>query len=173
MGNIILIGFMGSGKTTAGIALSEKMGCPFLDTDHMIEEQSGMKVRDMFERYGEEYFRRKETECLKELILKGEPHVISVGGGLPLREENHSLLKELGSVVFLSIKKETVLERLKGDKTRPLLKGADIDEKVDELLKFRNPIYMEAADLVVETDGKKVRTIIKEIEDKLNETISD
>lgn len=171
--NIILIGFMGAGKTTAGTALAEKLGFCFLDTDHLIEQQSGMKVRELFEHYGEEYFRSKETECLRDLLSKGGAHVISVGGGLPLREENHSLLKELGLVVFLSIRKNTVLDRLKGDKTRPLLKGADVEAKVDELLRYRNPIYSQAADLVVETDGKSIRTIVKEIEEKLNEIIGD
>ena len=154
--NIILIGFMGSGKTTLGIRLSYRLRRPLLDTDRWIEKEQGMSVSDIFASYGEEGFRQLETQAVKSLLEADPGQVISTGGGLPMREENQALLKQLGFVVFLRIRPETVCERLKGDTTRPLLQKPD---------PVRNPIYEQAADRVVDVDGKDFEELLEEILD--------
>ena len=110
--NVIFIGFMGAGKTSVGRAYAQAAGIPLVDTDQMIEEEAGMTISDIFRLKGEEFFRKTETAVLKKLQKETEPKVISVGGGLPLREENRALLRELGQVIFLQVKAETAIERL-------------------------------------------------------------
>ena len=161
--NIILIGFMGCGKTTIGTALAEKLEYTLLDTDAYIVEQEGRKITDIFAQDGEGYFRDTETKTLEALEKSLEKAVVSTGGGLPLRECNGTILKRLGFVVFLRVQKETVLMRLKGDTTRPLLQGDNVERKVEELLEFRNPIYEYTAHVVVDTDEKDVEEIVEEI----------
>ncbi len=161
--NLILIGFMGAGKTSVGQAIAEKLGWPLLDTDQMIEEAAGMTITRIFAEQGETAFRETETAVLKQLLQEASEAVVSVGGGLPLREENRRLLGMMGQVVFLQVKPETVLDRLKGNTTRPLLSGDHVEERVQELLAYRNPIYREAAHLAVDVDGKEVSRIAEEI----------
>ncbi len=161
--NIILIGFMGCGKTTVGTALAEKLEYKLLDTDAVIVEKEGKSINAIFAENGEEYFRNIETKTLEEMEQTLEKAVISTGGGLVLRECNGAILKNLGFVVFLKVEKETVLKRLAGDDTRPLLKGDNVEEKVENLLEYRNPIYEYTAHVVVETDDKTVEEIIEEI----------
>lgn len=163
--NIILIGFMGSGKTTLGIRLSYRLRRPLLDTDRWIEKEQGMSVSDIFASYGEEGFRQLETQAVKSLLEADPGQVISTGGGLPMREENQALLKQLGFVVFLRIRPETVYERLKGDTTRPLLQKPDPEGEIRRLLAVRNPIYEQAADRVVDVDGKDFEELLEEILD--------
>lgn len=161
--NIILIGFMGSGKTTVGISLSYKMQRTFSDTDKMIEKREGMCVSEIFAAQGEDYFREKETELLRELKNEREGQIFSTGGGTPLRAENARLLHELGTVVWLKVSAETVCKRLKGDTTRPLLQAADPMERIKKLLKEREERYASAADIVVTADKKTVSQIAAEI----------
>lgn len=161
--NIILIGFMGSGKSTVGIALSYKMQCVLSDTDKMIERREGKSISEMFAAEGEDYFRERETQLLRKLREEKARQIFSVGGGTPLREENRRLLRELGTVVYLKVSAETVCERLKGDTTRPLLQGEDPMEKIRDLLEQREEIYREAADIVVVADEKKPAQIAEEI----------
>lgn len=161
--NIVLIGFMGCGKTTVGQELAEQLSYAFLDTDLYIEEKEGMAIREIFTEKGEDYFRRLETSSLEELALNTEKAIVSSGGGLPLRPENAKLLQKLGFVIYLKVEKETVLERLQGDTTRPLLQCEDPAKKVEELLAYRNPIYEVGAHLVVSVDEKSVEEIVEEI----------
>lgn len=168
-GNIILIGFMGSGKTTTGISLSYKLQCTLSDTDKMIEKREGMSISEIFAARGEAYFREKETELLRELKSGKTRQIFSVGGGTPLRAENRKLLHELGMVVWLKVSAEAVYERLKGDTTRPLLQGADPMEKIKTLLKEREALYTDAADIVVVTDKKGTAQIAEEIAAALKE----
>lgn len=164
--NIILIGFMGSGKTSVGIKLSYQMKRTMIDTDKWIEQRQKRTISEIFEACGEEAFRQMETECLKELICSADNQIISVGGGLPMREENHSLLKELGRVVYLKVTPETVYERLKNDTTRPLLQVDDPLARIHSLLAQRAPIYEKCADVTVEVSGKSFEEILKEILDE-------
>lgn len=163
--NTILIGFMGAGKTSVGNRLSGLCGKPLIDTDQMIEERAGMSISRLFETSGEAAFRQLETQVLEELLDQAEGEVISVGGGLPLREENRILLRKLGHVVYLQVQPETVLERLRGDTTRPLLQGDGMEEKVKNLLAYRGPIYHNAAHAVVAVDGKSIDRIAEEIKE--------
>ena len=168
MGNVILIGFMGSGKTTVGLRLSYRLRRPVIDTDKKIEREEKRSISDIFAAEGEAYFRDKETACLKKLLKDAHNQIISAGGGLPLRKENRALLHELGQVFYLQASARTIYERLKHDTTRPLLQGADPQNKIKTLLEERDAYYMEAADVVINVDGKSFEKIICEIEQNVN-----
>lgn len=161
--NVILIGFMGAGKTSVSRALAEAEKLPLVDVDEMIEKEAGMVTSEIFRLYGEERFRQMETETLEKLIRETDHSVISVGGGLPVREINRKRMRELGTVVFLNVKAETVLKRLEGDTTRPMLYAADKEKRVKDLLAFRSPLYREAAHIVVDTDDKTIRQVAEEV----------
>lgn len=163
MRHIILIGFMGAGKTTVGRVLARDRGYAFFDTDRLIEEKTGMKVSRIFAEMGEETFRSLETEILGGDWTREENWILSVGGGLPLREENRTLLKAIGTVVYLRVRPETVIDRLRGDTSRPLLAGDHVKERVEELMAYRSPLYEKAADFAVDADGKRPKDIAKEI----------
>lgn len=164
MGNVILIGFMGCGKTTVGLRLSYRLRRAVIDTDKEIEKEEKRTISDIFATDGEAYFRDKETACLQKLIGSANNQIISVGGGLPLREENRRFLHELGQVFYLCAEAETIYERLKDDTTRPLLQGSDPLTKIETLLQERDPRYRAAADVVVAVDGRSFSEILDEIE---------
>lgn len=168
MGNVILIGFMGCGKSTVGLKLSYRLRRAVIDTDKEIEKEEKRTISEIFATDGEEYFRERETAYLRKLIESVNYHIISVGGGLPLREENRTLLHELGQVCYLRAKAETIYERVKHDTTRPLLQGENPREKIGTLLAQRDGYYMAAADFVVDVDHKDFERIIREIERQLN-----
>lgn len=168
MGNVILIGFMGSGKTTVGLRLSYRLRRTVIDTDKEIEREEKRSISDIFAAEGEAYFRDKETACLKKLLKDAHNQIISVGGGLPIREENRVLLHELGQVFYLQASAQTIYERLKHDTTRPLLQGADPQNKIKTLLDERGGYYMEAADVVINVDDKDFEKILSEIEQNVN-----
>ena len=161
--NLILIGFMGSGKTSVGVRLSFVMKRAIEDTDKMIEKREGKTISAIFAEEGEAAFREKETALLKELSRTFHHKILSVGGGTPLREENQKLLKQIGTVVYLRIQPQTVYERLKDDNTRPLLQCADPLERITNLLNQRKDIYEAAADIVVDVDGLEMEEVISGI----------
>ena len=163
MNNIILIGFMGSGKTTIGKALEEKTDMTFVDTDELIEAYEGCKISDIFADKGETYFRRLENETLKKLLVSTDSKIISTGGGIITNQENIALLKQLGKVFYLRIKPETVVARLEGDKTRPLLRGEDKLVKVEQLMAYRKKLYEMAADKTIDADDLSVNEIVDRI----------
>lgn len=164
MGNhIILIGYMGCGKTTLGKKLSFRKKLALLDTDKMIEQKQRKTVSEIFDEDGETAFRLMETECLKEIRNYSDRYIISAGGGLPLKEENRKLLKELGYVFYLRARPDTIYGRLKNDTTRPLLRGDDPAGKIREMIEARDPLYREAADVIVDVDEKGYEKIIGEI----------
>lgn len=162
MRHLVLIGFMGSGKSTYGRLIANKLGYSFVDTDNYIERKEGRSISDIFSDDGEEYFRNLETEVLKELLEESEPQVLSLGGGTPLREENRELLKG-GYTIFLKITAEDAYERLKGDTERPLLQVADPKAKIAELLSMRNPVYEAVADYVLDEKNKSLDDIFYEL----------
>ncbi len=159
---ILLIGFMGAGKSTIGKELALRLSYSFLDTDEMIERKEGREISQIFLQEGEETFRNMETTLLKELNHV-DKRVISLGGGMAIREENQKLMDALGSVIYLRARKDTIIKRLKGDRSRPLLKGERVEEKVENLMKEREPIYEKAAHILVDTDGKTIKEIVEEI----------
>lgn len=166
--NLILIGYMGSGKTTLGKKISFRERIALLDTDKMIEQKQNREISRIFDEDGEAAFRQMETDCLKEIMEYSDRYVISVGGGLPLKAENRELLKELGTVLYLRAKPETIYARLKNDTTRPLLRGEDPEGKIRSMMKAREPAYEAAADAVIDVDGKSYEMIISEILDVKN-----
>lgn len=154
MKNIILIGFMGCGKSSLGRFLGRK-GYHFVDTDDIIVQKENRSINDIFATDGEAYFRELETKVLKELCEQGEKNlVISVGGGLPVKEENRELLHELGKVVYLRTTVETLVKRLSGDKKRPLLQNGNIETRIRELMEQRKDIYEDVADIILDTDNR-------------------
>lgn len=163
MNNIVLIGFMGCGKTTVGTTLAEKLQFSLLDTDAYIEKREHKTISQIFDEDGEEYFRNVETDSLRELIRDTADTVISSGGGLPLREVNANLLKELGTVIYLTAKPDTIYDRVKDSTTRPLLQVEDPKQRIVELLEYRRPLYESASHYKVATDDKTVDEIVDEI----------
>lgn len=162
--NLILIGFMGAGKTSVGEQLAAHRHRTLIDTDRMIEDMTGQTVAEIFQQQGEAAFRRLEGMVLKELAAKTQGGIISVGGGLPLWEDNKQLLKALGRVIYLRVRPETVTRRLQGDRTRPLLQGDGVMEKVERLMACRGPVYESLADCVIDADEKTVTQLRQQIE---------
>lgn len=153
MENIILIGYMGSGKTTVGRGVAKLKEYTFVDTDEMIAEQQHRSISEIFAADGEQAFRDMETELLRQLIAeKKERLIISTGGGMPLRAENRQLLAQLGKVVYLKAQPETIYDRIKGDTTRPLLQCENPMKRIAEMIAERNPLYEEGAAFIVEVD---------------------
>ena len=167
MNNIILTGFMGSGKTSTGIRLSYHLRCPFVDTDRLIQREAGKEIPRIFAEEGEQAFRDRETEVLRKLAGSRKQRVISTGGGLPVREQNRPLLRALGTVIYLRVQPQTVYERLRGDTGRPLLQCADPAGRIRELMADREGAYREAAHVIIQADGMTFEDIIKEIEERV------
>jgi shikimate kinase len=167
--NLILCGMMGAGKTTVGAALAKQSGYVFYDTDAVIVERYG-KIADIFACYGEAYFRAIETNVVRELACKDKA-ILSVGGGLVLKQENVKILKDGGKIIYLCASLSTLTARLSADKERPLLHtgGESLQEKLTSLLKDRAPIYEKVADCIVDVDGKTPEEIAGEIQEKMLE----
>lgn len=164
MNNIILIGFMGCGKTSVGKRLATALGCEFLDTDEWIEEKQKRSIREIFDTDGEAAFRDMETDCLRDLLKnKKKGFVLSVGGGLPIREENRILLKQLGNVVFLQASPDVIYQRVKNDRTRPLLQDKNPRGRILDLMSARKKYYEDAADHIIIVDKKTFDEIIEDI----------
>ncbi len=162
MENVFLVGFMGSGKSTIASCLVKNYGMDMIDMDQLIVEREGMSISDIFAQKGEQYFRDVETNLLIE--IQGEQNkVVSCGGGVVLREENVQVMKKCGQVVLLDAKPETILERVKDDDNRPLLRGNKNVQFIRDMMEKRQPKYEAAADLVIHTDGKSADEICKEI----------
>ena len=166
--NVVLCGMMGVGKTTVGKCLAQARGLRWVDTDERIVEKHG-EISTIFEQFGEEYFRALETGIVKELVQE-DGLVISVGGGLVLKEENVSLLKRNGKILYLRASVETLVGRLTADTTRPLLKTDEesLTERIEKLLTARAPIYEGVADFTVDVDGKTPEEISGAIMMKLD-----
>jgi shikimate kinase len=160
---VVLVGFMGSGKSSVGRALARRFGVPFVDVDERIESEAGCPIRDLFAREGEPAFRAREKAALRK-VLSVPGCVIATGGGSFSDEENRVLLRAYAPVVYLEVDAGTVLDRLAGDLSRPLLQGGDRDEKVRALLSRRASGYL-TADVVVRTDGFTVEEVAGKVAD--------
>ncbi len=163
--NIVLCGMMGCGKTTVAAALSELYDMQAADTDEIIVSRYG-DISTIFKERGEEYFRTIEQKVVAEAASTYNNAVISLGGGCILRESNVRTLKKSGKIIYLRAKPSTIVARLKGDKTRPLLSG-DIKERVDSILNQRQAIYERVADCIVDVDGRTPEEIAKGIMEKV------
>ena len=170
MNHIVIIGFMGSGKTRVVKRLSKDLGLPFIDVDRVISKKMDMSIKEIFQRFGEPYYRALETMTIKGLIEDKEKKIISLGSGLPVQEQNQKYIKQLGTVVYLKGSADVLKKRMEGSgNTNPLLEGDDRDEKMKKLLKQRDPIYAGFADIQVVTGVKPFDDLISEIEEKLKE----
>ena len=158
---VVLIGFMGSGKSSVGRELARRFDAPFVDVDEWIETSAGCRIRDLFAREGEAAFRDREKAALREVLaVKGR--VVATGGGAFSDEENRVLLRSYAPVVYLDTAVETILDRLAGDRGRPLLRGGDREEVVRALLSRRDPGY-RTADVTVRTDGRTVEEVAVQV----------
>ena len=168
--NIILIGPMGSGKSTIGNVIAKRLNREFQDSDHFIEERTGVDIARIFDVEGEQGFRDRESSALGELLSKNN-RVIATGGGSVLREENQQLLKQKGYIVFLDTSINQQMQRLRRDKKRPLLQTENPRERLESLLTERRPIYLELADLAVKTDKRMARRLAADIINQLPENL--
>ncbi len=168
--NIILVGPMGSGKSTIGNIIARKLNREFQDCDYYIEEKTGVDVARIFDIEGEEGFRDRESNALKEL-LEIENRVVATGGGSVIREDNQKLLRSRGYIVFLDTSVKQQMQRLRRDKKRPLLQTDNPFERLQILLNERRPIYLDLADLSVKTDRRQARLLASDIINRLPENL--
>lgn len=155
--NIVLIGFMGSGKTTIGKILAKTLGYDFIDTDELVVKNEGMSIPEIFENKGQEYFRQLETAALKEaMALEGV--IVSTGGGIVTIKDNEAILAK-GTVIYLEASPDQIYKNVKGDRSRPLLQGEDVYQKICTMLKEREVLYKSLAHHIVTVDGKTPQEI--------------
>lgn len=165
MKNIILIGFMGTGKTAVGRELSRLLNMKLIDVDTEIEKSEKMTINEIFERFGEARFRDIETDMVKK-VAQNKNVIISTGGGVVLRAENMESLKKNGIIVCLTASPEKIFERISNNSDRPLLRVEDPLKKIKELLTFREPFYKKA-EIMIDTDDKNPLQIAEEIIERL------
>lgn len=166
--NLFLVGPMGSGKTTIGRQLATVLNKEFVDSDHEIIRRTGASIPLIFEIEGEEGFRLREAAVIADLTA-GDNIVLATGGGAVIREENRQALKGHGRVVYLYASIDQLLTRTAKDRNRPLLQTGDPRAKLEELMGQRDPLYREVADMVIYTDDRSVRSVVKEIITRLHE----
>lgn len=164
--NISLIGFMASGKSTAGKLLAKKLGMLFIDLDRVIELKDGKSVADIFKQHGERYFRDMESAVIKK-IYQNKNCVFACGGGVVERGENIDIIKDASLVVYLKVSPRQVLDRVGEDRQRPLLNVSSKKEKVQRLLEKREPTYRKAADILVDTGNLEPQEVVKTIMEKM------
>lgn len=158
---VVLVGFMGAGKSAVGRSVARMTGSSFVDLDDRIEAEAGATVSEIFRTLGEGAFRELESRLIRQAVST-PGRVIATGGGAFVDPGNRSLLKAYAPVVFLEVAPETVLKRLGKDDKRPLLRGADRDRKVRELMALRRTAY-EEADITISTDDKTVNEIAAQV----------
>ncbi len=160
--NIVLIGFMGTGKTTVGKVLAEKLEMDFIDIDSLISERLGKTISQFFHENGEVAFREIEKAVVEEVSNLSNT-IISCGGGVVLHEENITNLRKNGKTILLMANEETIYNRIKTDQSRPLLKNGMGIEKIKELLQYRRELYTKSADVIVNTEGKSPEAVCNEM----------
>jgi len=170
LNNIYFIGLMGAGKTTIGRLIAKQLGLVFYDSDHEIERKTGVKIPLIFELEGVDGFRKRETAALEELCQL-ENIVMATGGGAILLPENRELLKNNGKIVYLRASVHDLWLRTRNDKSRPLLQGGNIRQKLEQLYIDRDPIYSALADCIVDTGAQSANEITSYIEQLIKESI--
>lgn len=164
--NIFLVGPMGAGKTTIGRNLARIIGKRFVDADQEVETRTGATISLIFELEGEAGFRRRERAVIEELTA-GVDLVVATGGGAVLDPANRALLRTRGTVVYLHAPLEVLVRRTRRDRSRPLLQTADPRARLEQIVRERDPLYREVADLVVDTDHRTVRSVVSEVARRL------
>ncbi|MFC1704600.1 shikimate kinase [Candidatus Omnitrophota bacterium] len=165
--NIVLVGFMGAGKTAVGKELAKRLDLTFVDLDEVIEHKEGRRICDIFTHNGEPHFRRVEKEVTREVSQKLR-QVIACGGGVVLDKENVANLKKTGIVIYLKASPAVILERTKAYAHRPLLNVEDPREKIKELLDFRRGFY-EQADHTIDTSNATIEEVVARILEIINQ----
>lgn len=160
--NIFFIGFMGCGKSTMARLLSEKTGMELIEMDETIEAEAGMSINEIFEKFGETYFRDLETQLIHRIAERGGA-VVSCGGGAILRPENVEMMKKNGQIIYFSATPETIYKRVRNSTNRPLLNGNMNVEYITSLMETRLPRYLAAADITIVVDEKKKQEILSEL----------
>lgn len=160
--NIVLIGFMGSGKSTVSHLLSRRLSRRCISLDAMIEEKEQRSIKDIFAQLGEAYFRRIEKEMVRRIALESFL-IIDTGGGIVLDPENIALLKQNGILFYLDATEDTIYRRLQNDQTRPLLQGSDPRQNIKKLIEQRLPQYIKAADHVIDANDDEALPAMNEI----------
>jgi len=165
--NIILVGLMGSGKTTIGRQLSESLNLDFFDSDHEVINNTGVSIDHIFDIEGEKGFRARESDILKKLCSM--PNIVlATGGGAVILEKNRDLMKKAGSVVYLSSSVDQILRRTSKSKTRPLLEKSNNRRKtITDILMARDLLYKDVSSFIINTNGKKLNEVTDEIIKKL------
>lgn len=160
--HLILIGMMGTGKSTIGRVLAQKLHMPWVDTDQCIEQKLQMSIASFFQEQGEEAFRQIEAEVLHE-VLQRSPHVITTGGGMVLKQENRDRMRECGWVICLTAQPDVLVQRLSQDRSRPLLQGEQLRSRIEQLWQERAEMYQSVADWQIDTGQHQVREVVKQI----------
>lgn len=168
MKNIILIGMMGAGKSTIGRQLAKRKHWQFYDSDHVIEERTGVNIPTIFEIEGEDGFRARETMVISELSDM-QNIVLATGGGSILREENRQLLSTSGTIVYLRATPEQLFSRIKHDKNRPLMQTDNPLQQMKNLCEAREQYYLDLADIIVATGKHRIMTTVQQIERALGQ----
>lgn len=161
-GSIFLVGMMGAGKTTIGRALAQKLRRPFVDTDRILVERTGVPIATIFEIEGEAGFRRRESAILAE-VAREPGRVVATGGGIVLDPANREAMRAHGTVLYLRARVDSLWERLRHDTTRPLLSTPEPRETLARLLEQRDPLYAQAAHLVVDTGPQSAANLVNRI----------
>lgn len=164
---VVLVGPMGAGKSTIGRLLAKELGYRFLDSDRIIEERCGANIPWIFDVEGEDGFRQRETSMLDELSNEVGT-VLATGGGAVMRAENHGLLKKNAVVVYLKTSIDQQVERTRKDRNRPLLQNEDPEGVLRRLFAIRDPLYTELADIVMFTDRKSPRLVVRQLVNRIN-----
>ena len=167
--NVFLIGPMGAGKTTVGSLLAKAMGREFFDSDAVLQERTGVTVSEIFEREGEQGFRRREREVIAELVQR-KSIVLATGGGAVLDADNRRLLASRGTVIYLRVPLDAQLQHLRADRSRPLLQNGDPEEILKRLSREREPLYRELCDYQINMDDLTVRAASERIVEWLDQT---
>ena len=163
--NIVFVGMMGSGKSAIGKRLAANLELPFIDADSAIEEAAGMSIADIFESYGEDYFRDGERKVIARLMSEGST-ILSTGGGAFMNDETRTLIKEQATSVWLKADFDTLMERVSRKDNRPLLKTDDPEATMRSLLAEREPFYAKA-DLTVESRNETHEKVVEAVNDAL------
>lgn len=163
---VYLIGFMGAGKSTVARLLTQKLDMPLVEMDERIVQEQGMSINEIFDTYGEEHFRDIESRLVSTLGEEAAS-IVSCGGGVVIREDNVRNMKKNGVIIFLSATPQTIYERVKNSKERPILNGNMNVEFIAGLMEKRRSLYEQAADIVIATDGKTKDEIAEEIVTRL------
>jgi shikimate kinase len=159
---IFLIGPMGAGKSAVGKQLARSLHLGFVDSDDEVEARTGVDISFIFEKEGEEGFRRRESAAIADLTRRDDI-ILATGGGAVMLPENRNHLGARGYVVYLYTSVDQQVDRTNRGRERPLLDGGDPRQILEDLLAVRDPLYREIADLVVDTDGRKVKSVADEI----------